>query len=262
MSAVLACQDFGFTLSNQQILDRIDFTLEEGDYLSIIGPNGSGKSTLLKCLLRLHDAGRACGSIHVQGRELATYGQRELARLIAYVPQAGGRIPAFTVREFLQLSRYPYGFHQSAMRAEDKEILLEAMALTGTEHLAGKRLDTLSGGERQKAYLAAALAQGTDILLLDEPASFLDPRHAAELNTLLKALNRERRLTILTVTHDLNHPFDAGGRALVLRHGRQAYFGPSEGLALQGVLEKTFDHTFTYLNHPGTGKTLVLADQP
>lgn len=262
MNAVLSCQDFGFTLSNQQILDRIDFTLEEGDYLSIIGPNGSGKSTLLKCLLRLHDAGRACGTIRVHGRELAAYGQRELARLLAYVPQAGGRIPAFTVKEFLQLSRYPYGFHQSAMRAEDSAILLEAMALTGTEHLAGKRLDTLSGGERQKAYLAAALAQGTAILLLDEPASFLDPRHAAELNTLLKALNRERRLTILTVTHDLNHPFDAGGRALVLRHGRQAYFGPSEGLALRGVLEQTFDHTFTYLPHPATGKTLVLADQP
>ncbi len=262
MSTVLSCKDFGFSISGQPILENIAFSLKKATYLSVIGPNGSGKSTLLKCLLRLHDTGRSHGTISVHGRALASYGQRELARLIAYVPQAGGRIPPFTVAEFLRLSRYPYGFRQSAIRAESNDDLTEAMALTGTEHLAEKRLDTLSGGERQKAYLAAALAQATDILLLDEPASFLDPRHAAELNTLLKRLNRERHLTIVTVTHDLNHPFDAGGQALVLRHGRQAYFGPSARLTEHRVLESTFDHSFTYLTHPGTGKTLVLADQP
>lgn len=261
MSDVLSCEDFGFSFPHTPILQGIHFCLEPGAYLSIIGPNGSGKSTLLKCFLRLHETGRTNGRLHVRGRDLASYSQRELAHLIAFVPQAGGRIPPFSVAEFLKLSRYPYASRQRAFRAEDDENVAHALALTGTEHLAEKRLDALSGGERQKAYLAAALAQGTDILLLDEPASFLDPRHAAELNALLKRLNRERRLTVLTVTHDLNHPLDAGGQTLVLRHGRQLYFGPSDALAARGVLEEAFGHTFTYLSHPGTGQTLVLADQ-
>lgn len=262
MSGALICENFGFSFANTPVLKGIGFSLEKGAYLSIIGPNGSGKSTLLKCFLRLHETGRSSGALRVEDRELALFSQRELARLIAYVPQAGGKIPPFTVAEFLKLSRYPYASRQRAFRAEDGGEVAAALALTGTEHLAGKRLDALSGGERQKAYLAAALAQGTDILLLDEPASFLDPRHGAELNALLKRLNRERHLTVLTVTHDLNHPLDAGGQTLVLRHGEQLYFGPSDALAAGGILEEAFGHTFAYLSHPGTGKPLVLADQP
>lgn len=260
MGSALSCKDFGFCLSGVPILREISFDLEKGAYLSIIGPNGSGKSTLLKCLLRLHEDGRTSGDVRVQGRPLSSFTQRELARRIAYVPQAGGRVPPFTVLEFLKLSRYPYGLRQDALHAEDEQSVAEALALTGTEHLAARRLDALSGGERQKAFLAAALAQGTDILLLDEPASFLDPKHAAELNCLLKRLNGERNLTILTVTHDLNHPLDAGGQALVLRHAAQIYFGPSEQLSGRGILEEAFEHRFTYLRHPETGKTLVLAE--
>lgn len=261
MSTVLSCKNFGFALAETTILRGLSFGLEAGGYLSVIGPNGSGKSTLLKCLLRLHDTGRRTGAIRVAGRDLASFGQRELARLIAYVPQAGGRIPLFTVMELLKLSRYPYASRQRASLAEDDSAVAEALKLTGTEHLAAKPLTTLSGGERQKAYLAAALAQGTGILLLDEPASFLDPRYTAELNALLKRLHREQGLSIVTVTHDLNHPLDAGGQVLVLRHGEQLWFGPSEELATGGVLEEAFAHTFSYMRHPVTGKTLVLADQ-
>ena len=262
MSDVLSCENFGFSFSDAPILKGISFSLEKGTYLSIIGPNGSGKSTLLKCFLRLHETGRSSGTLRIYGRNLESFSQCELARLIAYVPQAGGRIPPFTVMEFLKLSRYPYASRQWALRAEDHEETATALALTGTGHLIGKRLDALSGGERQRVYLAAALAQGAETLLLDEPASFLDPRHAAELNALLKHLNRDRHLTVLTVTHDLNHPFDAGGQTLILRHGEQLYFGPSEHLTGRGVLEKAFNHTFAYFTHPRTGNMLVFADQP
>ncbi len=264
MSRVLFCENFGFTFSRSRTptVKSVSFTLERGEYLSIIGPNGSGKSTLLKCFLRLHETGHTTGRLSVCERNLDSYSQRELARLIGYVPQAGGRVPPFTVTELLKLSRYPYASRQDALHAEDRGEIGEALALTNTEHLANKRLDAISGGERQRAYLAAALAQGTDILLLDEPASFLDPKHAAELNALLKHLNRERRMTVITVTHDLNHPVDAGGKVLVVRHGEQTYFGPTEALEHEGVLEETFGHPFVYLKHPATGKTLVFAEQP
>lgn len=262
MNTALSCDRYGFSYSGEPVLRDISFSLEQGAYLSIIGPNGAGKSTLLKSFLRLHETGRPEGKIVVRGRPLPSFSQRELARLVAYVPQPGGRIPPFTVADFLLLSRYPHASSPKALRALDADAVAHALAVTGTTRLADRRLDTLSGGERQKACLAAALAQGAEILLLDEPTAFLDPGHAADVNALLKTLNRERGLTILTVTHDLNHPLNAGGRALVLRRGEQVYFGPSGALASHGVLEAAFGHTFTYLTHPETGFPLVFADQP
>lgn len=260
MNGILSCEGYGFTFSGEPALRGITFTLEKGSYLSVIGANGSGKSTLLKSFLRLHERGRPEGEIFLMGRALASYSQRELARLIAYVPQAGGPVPPFTVVEFLRLSRYPYAF-PAAGEPGDAEAVARALRLTGMDALSGRRLNELSGGERQKAYLAAALAQGTQILALDEPASLLDPGRAAEVNALLKTLNRESGLTMITVTHDLNHPLDAGGKTLALRRGGQRYFGPSEKIASKGVLEDVFGHAFTYLPHPATGKTLVVADQ-
>ena len=259
--SVLSCHNYGFSFTGEPVLKEITFSLEKGAYLSILGPNGAGKSTLLKSFLRLHETGRPNGAVSVLGRALASFSQRELARLIAYVPQAAGRIPPFTVAYFLKLSRYPYAHDRQALQPGGNEAIENALHSTGMSHLADRRLDTLSGGERQKAFLAAALAQSADILLLDEPTSFLDPKHAAEVNALLKTLNRERGLTMLTVTHDLNHPLDAGGQSLVLRGGEQVYFGPSSSLTGNGILEKAFGHSFAYLTHPATGRPLVIADQ-
>lgn len=262
MTHALACTNYGFSFAGVPVLKDITFSLDKGAYLAIIGPNGAGKSTLLKSFLRLHDAGWSQGGLQVHGSPLKSYSQRDLARCIAYVPQAGGRVPPYTVTEFLTLSRYPYAFGQRGLSAVDKAGVDDALTLTGMEGMAARRLDTLSGGERQRAFLAAALAQGADILLLDEPASFLDPRHAAEVNALLKFLNTKRGLTMLTVTHDLNHPLDADGHVLVLRQGEQLYYGPAKALGVRGILEEAFGHSFTYFTHPGTGKPLVLADQP
>ncbi len=263
MSAdMLALRGFSFAVSGTAILDGLDFSLEKGGYLSVIGPNGAGKSTLLKCLMRLHETGESAGSAFIKGRNLDSFSQRELARDVAYVPQAGGRIPPFTVREFLRLSRYPYASRKEALGARDTEAVDNALRLANVADFAERRLDELSGGERQRAYLAAALAQEADLMLLDEPASFLDPKHAAEMNRLLKTLNRERGLTMVTVTHDLNHPLDAGGKILVLRRGAQVFFGPAATLERQGILEDAFAHTFTYLRHPASGRPLVLPDQP
>lgn len=258
MSAIVECRDFSFFYGSRQILDRINFRLEAGEWLSILGPNGSGKSTLLKNMLRLAQ-GRSTGELRVADRPAQQYSQRELARLLAYVPQAGSPAPPFTVREFLKLSRYPFGMHSKAKQAEECEQVERALQLTDTCKLADRRLDQLSGGQRQRAYLAAALAQDTETLLLDEPASFLDPKHAHAMNDLLKYLHREAGLTIITITHDLSQPLDVGGQALVLGNDRQIYFGPAQNLAGGGILERAFDHEFCYLSHPKTGTTLALA---
>ena len=257
---MLRVRGFSFAFNGRAVLQGLDFRLPRAGCLSVIGPNGAGKSTLLKCLLRLHAGGCSSGEIRVKDRELAAYGQRELARVISYVPQAGGWIPPFTVEEFLCLSRYPYGSSGLAARESASRAAAGAMSVTGTEVLAARSLKSLSGGERQKVYLAAALAQEAELMLLDEPAAFLDPRHAAELHGLLRSLNREQGLSMVTVTHDLNHALSAGGDVLVLREGQQLFFGPAADLLPGGVLEKAYHHEFIYVQHPRTGRPVVLME--
>ena len=251
--------DFSFSFKDAPVLAGLGFSLKAGEYLSIIGPNGAGKSTLLKCILRLHETGRTTGTIKIKGRNLTEYGQKNLARIVSYVPQAGGWIPPFTIRELLRLSRYPYADSASGLKADDFRAIDRALSLTGLTAMAGRYLKTLSGGERQKAYLAAALAQETEVMLLDEPASFLDPSHVAELNALLTTLNQEQKLTMITVTHDLNQAVSRDGPVLVLRQGQQVYFGPAGGLAGQ-VLSGAYQHDFLYLTHPRTGRPVILAE--
>ncbi len=298
---LLQLNNFSFAFAQTPVLQNLNFSLNSGDYLSIIGPNGAGKSTLLKCLLRLHERGRESGEIFIQGQPITNYKQPQLALAISYVPQAGGWIPPFSVEEFIALSRYPHNKlgnkapepnpgNLNSQHGQERQIgqngqngqnnqsnqntcpktthqqaVAKAIALTGLEDLAQRSLRNLSGGERQKAYLAAALAQDTEIMLLDEPAAFLDPKHAADVYGLLKNLNQEHGLTMLTVTHDLNHPLQTGGKVLVLKPGEQLYFGPVQGLlptppATSGILEQAFSHSFSYFNHPHKHCPAVLAD--
>jgi iron complex transport system ATP-binding protein len=255
---ILEAINFSFRIDQIKILNNISFAVDKGDFLSIVGPNGAGKSTLLKCLLRLHDSGRSSGILRVAGQDIASYSQKQLAKVISYVPQAGGWIPPFTVRDFAKLSRFPHASTVSGLSPADELAVDQALESVGITSMAKRSLKTMSGGERQKAYLAAALAQGSDIMLLDEPAASLDPKHASELAILLDKLNQETNLTIIMVTHDLNHPLKTGGLALVLAGGERQYFGPASGLLEDRVLERSFQHEFLYLEHPyGQGRLVV-----
>ncbi|MDR3134460.1 MAG: ABC transporter ATP-binding protein [Deltaproteobacteria bacterium] len=255
---ILEAIDYSFWVDQARILNGITFGIKKGEFLSIVGPNGAGKSTLLKCLLRLHERGRSSGTLVVAGHDIGAYSQKQLAKVISYVPQAGGWIPPFTVRDFAKLSRFPHASTVAGLGPTDELAVDRALEAVGLGDMAKRNLKTMSGGERQKAYLAAALAQGADVMLLDEPAASLDPRHASELGSLLEKLNKETSLTIIMVTHDLNHPLKAGGLALVLANGQRQYFGPASGLLEDLVLEKAFQHEFLYLDHPfGQGRLVV-----
>jgi len=258
---MLHIQRLSFTHEGLAILDGLSFTLARGEYLSVIGPNGAGKSTLLKCLMRVHAQGSVRGEIRLKGRLLSEYDQRALAALVSYVPQAGGWIPPFTVEELLHLGRYPHLSPGGVLRKADLDAVERALALTNMQGLAARRLASLSGGERQKAFIAAALAQETEVILLDEPASFLDPKHTAELNRLVRVLHREHGITMLTVTHDLNHPLRMEGTVLLLRRGQQLFFGQARDLLREKLLEEAFSHRFTTFQHPVTGKPTLLAEE-
>ena len=254
---VIEAKKISFNISGKDILREVSFSVGRGDFVSIIGPNGAGKSTLVKCLLRILIGGG--GAILIKGKPLESYNQRELAKIISYVPQTGELIPPFTVYEFVLMGRYPYLSPLSSPKKDDHEAVLEALMLTGTDEFAGRELSTLSGGERQKVFIAAALAQGSEIMLLDEPTTFLDPKHQYDILKILRKVN-EHGVTIIAVTHDINHAVLFSRRILGIKEGNMVFDGPPEGIMKKEILYKLYERPFTFTVHPKTGMPLILPD--
>ena len=257
---VIDVADFSFRIGKKEILRNVAFEVRPGEYLAIVGPNGAGKSTLLKCLDRILVGGT--GRINVFGRPLQDYRQRELARRISYVPQADGRVFPFTVEQFVLLGRYPYLSPFSPVGRDDRQAVHEALELTGTAEFAPRMLGTLSGGERQKVFIAAALAQGADVLLLDEPTTFLDSRHQAEVAELLARANAESGVTIVAVTHDVNQAALQSDRVLALTDGSVAFCGPAAGIMEADVLERVFGVSLLTIGHPRAGIPVIVPSKP
>lgn len=255
---ILRLCDFSFELGGKAILKEISLSVEKGEYLSIIGPNGAGKSTLLKCVNGIYRKGK--GRVEIKGKSLSAYPPRDLAKLISYVPQGDGSSVPFTVKEFVLMARYPHLSPFSSVSRGDREATFAALELTGTSEFADRYLDTLSGGERQKVLIAAALAQGAEILLLDEPTAFLDPKHEEEIYRILARINRESGSTIISVTHNINHATLLSRRILALKRGSIAFYGPSEGIIREGILEEIFERSFRFLSHPQTGRPFVVPE--
>jgi iron complex transport system ATP-binding protein len=228
-------------LNGTPVLRGVSFSVTQGEYVSIIGPNGAGKTTLLRCLLGMYDYQ---GSAQINGTECREYDSRTLARQISYVPQTHDIEFPLSVYEFVMMGRYPYLSALSPAQKRDEEAVERAMHITGTTQFRTRTLRTLSGGERQKVYIAAALAQETPIMLLDEPATFLDWRHQSEVMTLLKKINIECGATILAVNHDLNSAAHWSDRIVALKDGRLFASGTPEALIQPAPLEALFDTPF------------------
>jgi iron complex transport system ATP-binding protein len=251
-------RDFSLELSGKQILRDVTLEVAEGEYVSIVGPNGAGKTTLLKSIMRILAGGT--GEIFVAGRALDDYSQRELAQVVSYVPQADGRMLPFTVREFVMMGRYPHLSPFSMPTSDDDAAVSCAMVMTGCMAFADRSLDTLSGGERQGALVAAALAQGARLLLLDEPATFLDPRHEAEMAALLRRVNSETGVGILAVTHDVNAAALRSDRVVALVDGRVAFTGTGRELMTDEVLERVYGRRFVMVEHPTAHMPVTVPD--
>ncbi len=243
-------------LGGKTVLRDVSFSLESGSSMAVIGPNGAGKSTLLKCLLRL--VMPAAGSIRLFEKVLGRYSRRALARLTGYVPQAGSDTVPFTVEEFVLMARYAYLGAFSHFTETDRQITRDAMARARVENFAGRMLHTLSGGERQKVHIAAALAQQPQVMLLDEATAFLDYRHQVEILELTDALRRETGMTVIAVTHDLNQGALQYDKVLALKDGAVVCSGRPGDLLETGRLESIYDTPFRFLEEPETGTTYVV----
>ena len=259
MDTLIEISDFSLRISGQEILRDVNLGVRRGDYVSIVGPNGAGKTTLIRCMCRILTGGT--GRIQVAGRPIGELSQRELARYISYVPQADGSASPFTVYEFVLMGRYPYFSPFSPVKKEDEAAVAEALALTGTERFAERTLGSLSGGERQKVFIAAALAQKADALLLDEPTTFLDPVHQGAIYGILEQA-RAAGVTIVSVTHDINCAVLTSERIVALREGRIAFQGGASELMDNAILEGIYGKRFTFMSHPETGRRLVAPEGP
>jgi len=245
-----------FNREENRVLCDLSFEIGRGESIAVVGPNGAGKTTLLKCLcrlLRIPDR-----KILIKDRCINDYRQSELAEITGYVPQGGiGHTLPYTVYDFVAMGRYPYLNFLSSLTAEDRTAVEEALEQTSMSGLKTRYMFELSGGEQQKAHLAAALAQSPEILLLDEPGAHLDPGWNAEIHKVLKRINKEKQVTLVSVTHDLNTALTGFSKILALKNGSIHYFDESSGFAETRILRKLFSHPFTILDHTGQGKRIL-----
>ena len=253
MNAVLEALNISFSYRDSceksSVLDSFDYRLGEGEFAAIIGPGGAGKSTLMNLFSGFLKP--RAGRILLKGENLAFINPSARARQIAAVPQ-GSSIPLpYTVREIVEMGRYCRLGKFSSLGPSDMTAVEHAMAAMNVVHYASRLFGSLSGGEKQRVMIAAALAQETDILLLDEPNSALDLGAACKLMTLLTSLNRERGISILMVTHDIQLAAAFARRISVLNQGRIIADGPSSQVISEALLRDVYDCPAEIISHKG-----------
>ena len=227
----------------RRILGPLDLEIERGECLVVVGPNGAGKTTLLRLAAGLLEP--AAGEVLWRQEPFARFSSLQLARRIAYVPQVRpSRIP-LSVAQLVLLGRYPYmsRFQMAPSRA-DFEAAEQALDRVGLERLRDRPVDSLSGGERQAVFVAAALAQEAELLVLDEPTTHLDPRHQREIAALIRTFGSDQRRTVLTATHDLNFASLIADRVAALRAGELLACEPPATALRPELLERLFEAPF------------------
>jgi iron complex transport system ATP-binding protein len=238
------------------VLDDVSTIVPRGDLVGILGPNGSGKTTLLRTLAGLLRPSR--GRVRLDGADLHTVPRADVARRMAMVPQETQLAFEYTVLEMATMGRYP---HLGAFEIEgpaDLEIAREALRATGTDHLASRLFNTLSGGEKQRVVIAGALAQRPEILLLDEPTASLDLAYQIEIRTILQRLNRDRDLTIVVSTHDLNFAASLCRTLVLLHQGRVLAAGPTGAMLESSLIRKLYGVDVDIVTNPRTGQLTVI----
>ncbi len=233
----LSVTDLSFSYGTRRILEDISFEVAAGAFCALLGPNGSGKSTMVKALAGVHRAKQ--GRISVEGRDIASLGRRELARIVAYVPQAGDAPFDLTVREAVMLGRTPH--FGIAPGAADRAKVEDAIVRMGLSEIAEQSMSELSGGQAQRAMIARALAQDPRVLLLDEPTSALDLRYQIETLQLVRQITREEGISALIAIHDLNHAARYCDQVVVLHGGHLVADGTPEEALQEPTLRSVYE---------------------
>ncbi|WP_338887819.1 ABC transporter ATP-binding protein [Rhodococcus sovatensis] len=252
----LAIEKLTLGYGDRTVIDDLDMSVPAGRITSIVGANACGKSTLLRSMSRLLKPHK--GHVLLDGKDVHQLPPKQLARMLGLLPQSPIAPEGITVSDLVGRGRHPHQGLFSRWSKDDDKAVADALDLTQTAQLADRAIDELSGGQRQRVWIAMALAQHTDLLLLDEPTTFLDVSHQVEVLDLLTDLNRTRGTTIVMVLHDLNLAARYSDHLIALADGRIHASGTPEEVLTEDCVRAVFGLDNRIIADPVSGKPLML----
>ncbi len=234
----------------------LDLDVHDGTVTAVIGPNGCGKSTLLRTMARLLSPRH--GHVMLDGTRIDAMSSRDVATVLGVLPQNPTAPEGITVGDLVTRGRHPHQRWFRQWSSEDERAVAEALSWTGMEGFADRALETLSGGQRQRVWISMALAQGTEVLLLDEPTTFLDLAHQVDVLDLVERLHRERGRTVVMVLHDLNLAARYADRLVAVREGCIVAAGPPREVLTEATMRDVFGLEARVVPDPVAGTPMVV----
>lgn len=245
-----------YAVPERTLLHDISLTFETDKLYGLIGHNGSGKSTLLKLLTRQYAP--ASGRVLLNGQDVQAYSAREYAKQVAYLPQHLPAATGLTARELVAMGRYAWSGLLGRSNNADREAITQALARTHTEKFTNQIVDTLSGGERSRIWLAMCLAQQSRFLLLDEPLAPLDIAHQIDVMSLIQSLSKSLGLGVIIVIHDINLAAQYCDELVALKQGRLLKTGRPSEIMTAEVLHEIYNVEMNIIAHPANGRPVAL----
>ena len=235
-----------------RVFEGLNLTIEEGKVTTIIGPNGCGKSTLLKTIGRILK--KQQGTVYLQEQNMQNLSTKDIAKKLAILSQTPVAPGQLKVEELIAYGRYPHRNNVNRLTNKDEEMIKWALTVTNTMEYRNRELAQLSGGQRQRVWLAMALAQETNILLLDEPTTYLDMAHQLEVLDIVKSLNEQHDCTIVMVLHDINHAARYSDHLIAMQKGIIIQTGTPQEIVSAEVMRKVFHIDARIMEDPVTNK--------
>lgn len=252
----LEAREVTLAYGDRTVVEKLSLDVTPGRITAIVGANGCGKSTLLRALARLINPSH--GAVVLDGTPIGSRPSKQVARVLGLLPQSPVAPEGITVADLVGRGRHPHQRLFARWTADDDAAVAAALEATGTTELAERSIDELSGGQRQRVWIAMALAQETDILLLDEPTTFLDITHQIELLELLRDLNRRNGQTIVAVLHDLNHACRYASHIIAMRDGTVMAEGAPREIVTAELVEEVFGLPCVIIDDPISLTPLVI----
>ena len=245
----LKLEKFSTGYANNFIIKSINLSLKNGEWLGVIGPNGSGKSTLIKGICRIIKPFQ--GNIYLKEKEISRYTNKLISQTIAFLPQQFNTNIQITVKELVALGRSPYkSFWEFDLNKTDNEKINEVLNLVDIYDFKDTLITQISGGQRQRAYLALALAQDPEILILDEPTTALDLKYQIKFLEIIKKLKEKKGVSIITILHDLNLSARYAEKILALKNGETVGYGTCNEIISEKKIKDIFDVNVLVSNTP------------
>ena len=252
----ISTKNLNISYGNLDIVKDLNLDIPKGKITTIIGSNGCGKSTILKTIARIIQA--KSGDIFVNNINIKEQSPKDLAKIMAVLPQSPQAPSGLTVEELISYGRFPHQKGFGKMKKEDEDIVTWALKSTGIEEFRERPMEALSGGQRQRAWIAMALAQQTEILILDEPTTYLDLAHQLEILKLLEELNRKQGTTIVMVIHELNNAARFADHMIGVKKGKVVCQGTAHEVMTKENLKELFNIDAEIVEDPRNNKPVCL----